>query len=91
MDTAAGPANVKVQDNQITACDDGIILDSVGGVNVVKNNKLRACSGSPWAVRRSQSGSATYFYDDNDSDNGAAAAKFDNSVHRLLKGASPPQ
>jgi len=91
MDTAAGPANVKVQDNQITACDGGIILDSVGGVNVVKNNKLRACSGSPWAVRRSQSGSTTYFYDDNDSDNGAAAAKFDNSVHRLPKGASPPQ
>jgi len=91
MDTAAGPANVKVQDNQITACDDGIILDSVGGVNVVKNNKLRACSGSPWAVRRSQSGSVTYFHDDNDSDNGAAAAKFDNSVHRLPKGASPPQ
>jgi hypothetical protein len=91
MDTAVGPANVKVKDNQITACDDGIILDSVGGVNVVKNNNLRTCSGSPWVVRRSQSGSVTYFHDDNDSDNAVAAPKFDNSVRRLPKGASPPQ
>lgn len=88
--SGVGPSSLKLKDNQIMGCRDGIRLDTVGGVNEVRNNKLSACSGLPWLVLGSQNGSVTYFIDDNTTDNNNSP-KFDNSVRRLRKGTSLPQ
>jgi len=87
--SGVGPVGLKLKGNYIYQCGDGIRLESVGGVNVVENNKLSGCSGLPWIVVGSQSGSATYFTPDNATDN-ATLPKFDNSVHRLSQNARPP-
>jgi hypothetical protein len=87
-----GPVALKVSNNQITGCRDGIRFENVGGVNVVSNNKLSGCSGLPWLVVGSQNGSITYFTDDNATDNqNIAPRNFDNSVRQLQKGTLPPQ
>jgi hypothetical protein len=91
--SGVGPAGLKLKGNNIYGCREGIVLEHVGGVNVVENNRLSGCSGDlPWIVRDSQSGSVTYFTGDNATDDSnPMPPKFDPSVRRLPKGARPPQ
>jgi hypothetical protein len=91
--SGVGPSGLKLKGNNIYGCREGIRLENVGGINVVENNRLSACSGAvPWLVLDSQASSVTYFAADNATDDSnLMPPRFDQSVRRLPKGTSPPQ
>ncbi|MBV9765048.1 MAG: hypothetical protein JOZ48_09415 [Acidobacteriaceae bacterium] len=90
--TGTGPANLKLKENAISGCTDGIRMESVGGVNVVQTNKQTGCSGMPWLVTSSPNGTVTYFSQDNTFENTARPkSSFDGSVRQVQKSEIPPR